>query len=88
MLEKTLPEGCQLFAYADDALLMCKAKTIPILTSNTNLALGGLYQWGCENKLQFNPRKTTAMMVTRKRKIMLPLIKMNQENIKLADQIS
>lgn len=74
-------------AYADDALLLIKADTITGLENSANTALNSIYKWGCNNKLQFNPHKTIAMLVTKKKTI-TPKIQMNMEDIKTVDQFS
>jgi 2'-5' RNA ligase len=40
------------------------------------------------NKLKFNPHKTIAMLVTKKKTIITPKIQMNMEDIKIVDQFS
>ena len=64
---------------------MVECSTTSGLADITNTVLNLLHTWGCQNKLEFNPQKTTAMLVTKHRKFDLPLIYMNKVAIKLVD---
>ena len=87
LLKQSLPNDSIILAYADDAVLLTKANTVCNLENITNKALDIIYQWGYENKLEFNPYKTAAILITRKRKVNVPSIKMNNESVKLVENI-
>ncbi|KAG6460908.1 hypothetical protein O3G_MSEX012296 [Manduca sexta] len=64
LLDKTLPPGCHLQAYADDVLLVATAADEHTLTQNTNQALGIIADWGRSVKLTFGAPKTQAIAFT------------------------
>ncbi|GBM81847.1 Retrovirus-related Pol polyprotein from type-1 retrotransposable element R1 [Araneus ventricosus] len=63
-LKLRLPRGCSLQAFADDLLLVIKAKDKTTLVSNGNTALNRLVEWGKFHKLSFNAAKTVLMPIT------------------------
>jgi ribonuclease HI len=67
ILRLPLPQHASLTCFADDALLMVDAPTIPVLEDLANSALLLITQWGLDNDIQFNPHKTNALVITRKR---------------------
>ena len=75
-----LPQECSLIAFADNALLFCKSKFDNDVGSKCNTALNTVFSRGKENKLTFNPSKTTAMFVTRHRDFVLHSITMDNQH--------
>ncbi|GBO15246.1 Putative protein in type-1 retrotransposable element R1DM [Araneus ventricosus] len=63
-LQLRLPKGCSLQAFADDLLLVIKAKDKATLMSNGNIALKSLVECGKTHKLTFNAAKTVLMPIT------------------------
>lgn len=63
-------------AFADDILVIGRAKTGLDLQHKINKALDQVYQWGKENKLQFAPSKTQAIIITKKYKYDSPTLQM------------
>ncbi|XP_063384876.1 uncharacterized protein LOC134670985 [Cydia fagiglandana] len=55
---------CQ--AFADDVVLVIAGEKLTELTQITDKALDWVHKWGLENKLNFSPAKTNAMILTRK----------------------
>ena len=68
LLKLHLPTGCYLQAFADDAFLVVSHENLNICEDRTNKALEKIAKWGENNKIEFNPRKTQAMLITKKRK--------------------
>jgi ribonuclease HI len=64
LLDKTLTAGCHSQAYADDVLLICRAKTVEELEANTNLAIEEVVAWGAGVKLEFGKDKTQIVAFT------------------------
>ncbi|KAJ4445692.1 hypothetical protein ANN_12377, partial [Periplaneta americana] len=81
LLQIDLPVNCNIIAYADDALILIKGEDIQTITEKANSTLKIISKWGINNKLHFNPHKTTAMLVTKKKNVDVPLIKFNSEYI-------
>ena len=86
LLELILPEGCEIQAFADDAFLICKHENLETCIIRTNKCLESISTWGEKNKLQFNPDKTKAMLVS-KRKFGIPQLLMQKKMIKIVDHI-
>lgn len=87
LLTQDLPNHCDLMAYADDALLLARASSLEELTRKVNQALEIIFYWGRENKLTFNPTKTVAMIVTKKRRVADPVIVMDNQEIKMVQKL-
>lgn len=83
LMKLTLPEGCYLQAFADDSFLVVDGKDEFECELKTNAALKMIAKWGEDFKLNFNPSKTHAMMITRRTKITIPAIHMNGVQIQL-----
>ncbi|KAJ4430663.1 hypothetical protein ANN_19253 [Periplaneta americana] len=81
LLQIDLPVNCNIIAYVDDALILIKGENIQTITEKANSTLKIVSKWGINNKLHFNPHKTTAMLVTKKKNVDVPLIKFNSEYI-------
>lgn len=58
LLERQLPRGCHLQAYADNVLLVCAASDLAALERSLNEALECITSWGESVKLTFGPSKT------------------------------
>lgn len=89
ILNLALPKGCKLITFADDALLLVRniEGTGSSLSRTANSALDKLFKWGYDNKLNFNPSKTTAMVVTKKRKYEEPKLLINNQDIEIVKAI-
>lgn len=66
LLNKELPTGCYMQAYADDVLLVSHSKNVKELEAITNKALNIITEWGKTVKLTFGPDKSQAIAITRK----------------------
>ena len=60
------PPGVTPFAFADDLLLVCTGNSEFEIEVSANEALYNVERWAWESNLEFNPRKTKVMMVTRR----------------------
>ncbi|KAH9416497.1 hypothetical protein DERP_014546 [Dermatophagoides pteronyssinus] len=83
LLKLPLPSNCFLQAYADDTILFCEHRSIENCAFLTNNALQIIEQWGLNNGLVFNPMKTQAMMVTKRRNFVLPDLFLNGHMINI-----
>ena len=63
LLQKLSNERADVFAYADDLLLVLAGENIELLAAEMNLLLSEIVSWGHVNQLSFNPRKTQAMII-------------------------
>ena len=61
LLEKEMPVGCRLVAFADDTTLLVRAQQYKTIKSRANQALARIEEWAGGAKLQFNPGKSTAL---------------------------
>ncbi|KAJ4443296.1 hypothetical protein ANN_04964 [Periplaneta americana] len=87
LLQMDLPNDCQLIAYADDALVLITADNINCIENKANETLTSISKWGKDNKLQFNPLKTKALLITRKRNYDLPHIQMDMKDIDIVETL-
>lgn len=88
LLKLNLPAGCYLQAFADDAFLLCESTQLELCEQRTNAALQIISNWGKQNKLIFNPLKTQAMFITRRRMdSYVPQILMEGSEIKFVTAI-
>lgn len=76
---------CQ--AFADDIVLMFDGNTGSDIECRANFALAYVQKWGVANKLRFAPHKTTAMVLTNKRKYDTPRLSMDGVAIGMAKEI-
>jgi Reverse transcriptase (RNA-dependent DNA polymerase)/Endonuclease-reverse transcriptase len=63
LLERDLPEGCHLLAYADDITLVIEANSREEILSRSESALGILHNWSKFSKLSFSPEKTEVIFL-------------------------
>ena len=68
LLQLRLPNDCYIQAFADDAFLIVSHENLDICENRANKALEKISKWGEDNKIEFNPSKTQAMLVTKRRK--------------------
>lgn len=68
ILRLPYPSGVEPFAFADDLLLTCSAKSEFEVQMIANEALYLIEKWAWENNMEFNPDKTKFMMVSRRRR--------------------
>jgi hypothetical protein len=68
-LKINFEENIELQCFADDSLLMVFDMSINNLKCKSELALEKLSEWAKQNKLEFNPIKTTAVIFTRNIKL-------------------
>ncbi|WP_165480169.1 reverse transcriptase domain-containing protein, partial [Clostridioides difficile] len=88
ILRIEFPPGCHLQAFADDAFLVCQDDRVERVVELANRSLQLIYEWGTSNKLLFNPTKTQAMLVTRRRRIDCEIeIFMNGTQVSTVDRI-
>lgn len=66
LMQLELPEGCYLQAFADDGFLAVEGDNEFECQFKANTALQMIAAWGDKFKLNFNPSKTKAMLVTRR----------------------
>ena len=85
LLNITLPNGCELIAFADDLVLVCSAAHEINLQSIANTSIDRIVEWGTSNKLKFNESKTNAMLITRIRRSTCSLI-MNGNQLDLVNE--
>ena len=68
LLERDLPEGCHIQAFADDVLLVVEAHNVADLQDAANNAIIKIIEWGKCVKLDFGPDKTKLISFTKKAK--------------------
>lgn len=74
-------------AFADDILVVARAKTTAELETKVNEALGKIAEWGTEYKMRFAAHKTQAIVLTRKLKYDSPRFELNGQPLELADSL-
>jgi hypothetical protein len=84
-LKINFEENIELQGFADDSLLMEFDMSINNLKRKSELALEKLSEWAKQNKLEFNPIKTTAVIFTRNIKFDKPAIKFQNHELILAN---
>ena len=82
LLKLQLPTDSYIQAFADDAFLIVTCEDIDICELRANKALEIIAEWGRHNKLHFNPTKTQAMVISRRKK--LREINIEMDNIKIS----
>ncbi|OTF72393.1 hypothetical protein BLA29_003839 [Euroglyphus maynei] len=87
LLKLQLPTGCYLQAFADDAFLIVIHENLEICENRANKALEKIFKWGNENKIEFNPKKTQAMLITRKRKLREINLQIREAKIELVNSL-
>src|SRR5690606_41088704 len=87
LLQTTMPDGCELIAFADDLVLLCEKTTEACLELSTNEAIRRVYAWGLKVKLTFNPAKTQVMLITKKRKIRSSQVTLNGSILEFVSKI-
>lgn len=70
-----MPEGVHMVAYADDLVLVVKAKNEEVLQEQANEALKRVQRWMNDRNLELAPEKTEAILLTG-RKVCQPLEKL------------
>lgn len=58
-----LPNGSQLYLYADDTAITTKGRTLGELYNNAQRSLNFVLEYAVEWKIKLNERKTQAMIV-------------------------
>lgn len=76
---------CQ--AFADDVVLIFSGDAASEVQDLANAALAHVQDWGVQNKLQFAPSKTKAMVITNKLKYDSPVLSMGGVGIELSREI-
>ncbi|XP_075680726.1 uncharacterized protein LOC142646246 [Dermatophagoides pteronyssinus] len=88
LLKLPLPSNCYIQAFADDIILFCHHDNSSLCFKLINESLNAIWSWGNENFLQFNPNKSTALIVTRKRKYdTVSRLKMNNFEIPIVSNM-
>ncbi|XP_045484504.1 uncharacterized protein LOC123689264 [Pieris rapae] len=80
-------DGTYAQAFADDVVLLFSGTDTHSIAQRANVALEYVRKWGIENKLNFAPQKTKAMVLTRRLKFDTPIIRMNGQDIAIEKEI-
>ena len=83
LLASDLGAGVEIRAFADDVLLIVGGAGIDEVQRAANHALRLVSNWGDRVKLHFSEEKTNAMLITRRRKFVLPQIIMKGKSLPL-----
>jgi ribonuclease HI len=86
-LQLSFSREIQSKGFADDTLLLTFAESISELELKTNEALSMLSKWALNNKLEFSPSKTSAVLFTRNIKNNNPKILLNGQVLQLANSL-
>lgn len=65
LLQREMPEGCSIQAFADDITLLVQAKDVKKLKDLTKEATEIILEWGRKTKIEFNASKTIAVSFTK-----------------------
>ncbi|KAH9413968.1 hypothetical protein DERP_014489 [Dermatophagoides pteronyssinus] len=87
LLKLQLPIGCYLQAFADDAFLIVTHEKLDVCENRANKALARIFKWGNQNKIEFNPNKTQAMLISKKRKTRDIVLQINGSRIELVNSL-
>ena len=71
LLEKSLPSGCYIQAFADDVFLLVEGDTAEAANILATNVLFNVLEWGNRNKLTFSPTKTQLITFSPRQKINL-----------------
>ncbi len=86
LAQETLPYGCKINTYADDALIMVSGNSGEEIEVKTNECLRIVIENGTKHGLTFNPNKTYAMVLTNKLKYTTPRLFMGGSELQLVDK--
>ncbi|KAF6210385.1 hypothetical protein GE061_013489 [Apolygus lucorum] len=87
LLELPFESGVEVFAYADDLLLICTAKDEYELERRANTALYMVERWAWENNLVYNPLKTQVLRISRRRKTRELSVYLMGERLQFVNQL-
>ncbi|CAK1591431.1 unnamed protein product [Parnassius mnemosyne] len=87
LLKKLADRGDYCQAFADDVVLVFDGKTAQEVQDRANDTLERVRSWGVENKLNFAPHKTCAMIITRKLKHDTPRLSMGGVAVGMSKEI-
>jgi hypothetical protein len=74
LLEIQTQNDSDIIGFCDDTLALIWGKDISTIEETANKLLQDIYNWGQKVKLDFNPLKSWAVLMTRKRKYNFPNI--------------
>lgn len=87
LLQKMNDEQVYCQAFADDVVLVFSDHSVNTLEEVANASLETVVQWGTQNKLNFAPHKTNAMLLTRKLKYDPPTLYMSGKKLNLVEEL-
>jgi len=87
LLNIQIPVNSELIAFCDDTGCLITGNDINSIESTANQVLAKLHIWGINNKIQFNPIKTKAILFTNRRKYIKPRINMNGVEIEIVNEL-
>jgi hypothetical protein len=87
LLQMNKPYNSDIIVFCDDTLCLIWGYTIQDIELRTNALLKQISEWGEKVKLEFNPSKSAAILITRKQNFTEPKIIMNRIEIKLEKSI-
>lgn len=73
VLKVDFPENVEVFAYADDLLLIVNESNENLMQITANQTLFLIEKWACQNKIVFNSQKSQLLHVSRRRQSGNPL---------------
>jgi hypothetical protein len=88
LLSLKLPEGCEMIAYADDALMLLSGRSRKIIEDKFAVAIASVLEWGRLNRLVFAPGKTLAMWLRAPpSSLRRPTLRMEGQSVKVVDEV-
>jgi aspartokinase len=80
-----LPVGAEVIGFADDTLISITGNDIKQIEKIANKALEKINIWSINVKLSSCNEKTLLLLITHKRKVETPIIKMNNKMLQFVD---
>ena len=87
LLQQEIPNNCEIIGFCDNTLALISGNDTKIIEEKANILLKVCQEWDIRVKLEFNPIKSTSVLISNKRNYYLPQIYLNSTQIKIEDNI-
>ena len=83
LLNENYYESTKVLAFADDLLLIVKGSNVLEVENYANVEVHKVTKWANKNKVQFNPEKSSVMLITKKRTLINSKVNIYMNNSRL-----
>lgn len=87
LLNKLIENGFEVIGFADDVVIICRGKFDHTLSERMQTALNMTHSWCLREGLSINPSKTVVVPFTRRRKVTLTLLRLNDTTLTYSSQV-